>query len=75
MSISLTDTEHEQAALKVSLSGDVIDRREGWEYWRALNEMRHVFAYRLKNGTKLRFVSPARSPSLFSNRSERMVTV
>jgi hypothetical protein len=75
MSISLTDEQHEQASLKVAFSGDVTEGREGWEFWRALGEMRHVYAYRLKNGSKLRLVGPPHNPALFSNRSERMVKV
>lgn len=75
MSISRTDLEHERAALAIASSRTVVEGKEGWEYWRALGEMRHVYAYRLKDGSTVRLVSPPHSPALFSNRSEKAVTI
>jgi hypothetical protein len=67
------DEARDRDCKEICKSGLAIASREGWEFWRAFGEMRHVYAFLLKGGKRIRLVGPARSPTSFSVRSERKV--
>lgn len=69
------DGEREAACKAICESGNVKRGREGHEYWRALGEVRHVYAFLMKDGSRIRLVSGARSPALYGNREQLERTV
>lgn len=48
-------------------SGEVETGREGHEFWSTGDQLRHVYAFRMKNGDRYRLISPPRSRAGWSN--------
>ena len=68
-----TYEEHEAAAIAVQDSGNMLAGQEGWEFWRAFGEMHHVYAFRLRDGKRVRIVGPAEKTACFSHRNETRI--
>ena len=71
---STHEGEREQQVKALCESGTVKRGREGFEYWRQFGEVRHVYAFLMKDGSRVRLIGPGQSPSMFSPLpGERMV--
>ena len=67
-----TTEEARDARLKeIQESGDVETGREGHEFWPQVDQLRHVYAFRMKNGDRYRLIGPPRSRAGFSNLMSR----
>ena len=61
------DDESREADCKAVLEGRLWSKaREGHEFWRESGEVRHVYAFLMKDGSRLRLVGPRQSPAMFS---------
>ena len=71
-----TSEEAREARLKeVQESPDWETGREGMEFWPQVDQLRHVYAFRMKNGDRLRLISPPRARAGFSNLMSRTAEV
>jgi len=61
-----SDEEREAECRRICESGEVKRGREGHELWAQFGEVRHVYAFLMRDGSRLRLIGPRQSPALFS---------
>ena len=65
--VYVSDEERERDCREILARHEWSRAKEGHEFWRRFGEVRHVYAFLMKDGSRKRIVGPPQRPSMFSD--------